>query len=322
MPVDKDPKNQPPPKLSYPHYTMRPCDVSPRPNVPRYVSPRPVAFIVKPQPADEAKGVQIGRSIGNGTLVFLDPVMLCDHVVMEGPDDQPKGFPKHPHRGIETLTWVVQGTVFHRDSSGKDDSVRTRGSQWMTAGSGIYHAEMFAPENGRCEGLQLWFNLPAAKKQTPPAYASAQADQIPTITQNEVKVAIVAGEYQGTKGAFQGIAVDPTILSLDLPAGTQIEIPSDPAENAFLYLFTGKIQIDEAPTPGSGPKLVVLASGDLTRISNPGPDPVHALYVAAKPLAEPVMQYRSVIMNTVDEMKTAVDDLKNNTFINHPDQLA
>ena len=282
------------------------------------MSYREVAIVMEPKEAPEAEGVLIRRTIGSERMVLLDPFLLLDHLSlpMTGGETNIHGFPRHPHRGIETLTYVLAGQVHHKDSKGNDSRVGAPGTQWMTAGRGIFHEEYFAADAGGCEGLQIWFNLPAAEKMKPAAYRAAQAAEIPEITlEGGAVVRIVAGTLEGKTGPMEGIAVQPTCLEVILPEGATVTLPAPVGETAFAYLVRGRATFGE----GSGSKeaeaarLVVFCDGEGVQVTA-GAEGARFLFVTARPLREPVLQYRSLVMNTVEEMKQAIEDIEQGVF--------
>ena len=276
------------------------------------MSSRKVAFVFPPTVADEAPGVTIRRTIGGERLVLLDPFLLLDHVTIDPAKSGGEvGFPRHPHRGIETLSYVLAGQVAHKDSLGNEGQVGPGGSQWMTAGNGIYHAEGLIPDENGGEFLQLWFNLPQNQKRIPAAYVGAPADTIPVMDTAHYRVRVVAGTFGDATGPFRGIAVNPTVLDVHLNANESITLPSAQGETAFAYVTAGKLLADgkTAVTP----ELMVFTDGDgLTVLA--GETGARFLFVAAKPLNEPVLQYRSLVMNTVEDIRETLDMIENGTF--------
>jgi hypothetical protein len=271
-----------------------------------------------PVTVHEAKGVTIHRTIGSDKLILLDPFLLLDHMsvpgVLGGASDNEIGFPLHPHRGIETLTWVLSGTVTHTDSLGNTDTITGYESQWMTAGGGIKHSEMITVGAEGHQGLQLWLNLPAEQKMIPPQYTAARVGDIPVVESGDgTIVRVIAGEFNGVTGAFTQIAVQPTLLAVTLTTGATITLPAPVGNNAFAYVYTGEglFGTDNTPTPTA--HLALFGDGDGVQ-ATAAEGEVSFLFATAQPLNEPVLQYRSLVMNTVDQMKQALDDLKNDTF--------
>lgn len=281
---------------------------------------RPIGIIMEPTEANEAKGVTIRRTIGSEKLVLLDPFLLLDHleVTLDG-ETNSLGFPRHPHRGIETLTYVFSGRVHHRDSLGNDSGVGANGSQWMTAGGGIFHEEMLEAvdtSNKYIEALQIWFNLPAADKMVKPSYEPARAEDIPVVSLGgEATARVVAGEINGVSGPFKGIAVKPTYADVTVPSGTSItlEAPSGNATIAYLYRGNGSFGEEDAQKTATAPRLIIFAEGDIVNVTTTESE-ARFIFVSAAPLQEPVLQYRSLVLNTVDQMRQAISDLENGTF--------
>ena len=282
-------------------------------------SVRSVGIVMDPKEAAEGEGVLIRRTVGSERLVLLDPFLLLDHLTVPASSDaaQTIGFPRHPHRGIETLTYVLAGQVHHKDSRGNDSGVGAHGTQWMTAGRGIFHEEYLEPGETGCEALQIWFNLPAAEKMKPAGYRPAQADAIPEIvTEGGATVRVVAGVFEGKTGPIQGVAVSPTYLDVHLPVGATVLLPAKPGETAMAYLYRGQATfgVAEGAKPVAAARLVVFCDGDGVQVTASAEEAARFIFVAARPLHEPVLQYRSLVMNTVEEMKQAIDDLQNGTF--------
>jgi redox-sensitive bicupin YhaK (pirin superfamily) len=278
-------------------------------------SPRPVGIVVEPLEEHEGEGVLIRRTVGSARLALLDPYLLLDHVTVAAGDRESVGFPRHPHRGIETLTWVVSGRVRHTDSMGNDDEIGANESQWMTAGGGLFHSEMLqvGPEGN--EMIQLWFNLPAAKKMIPPQYRAARTHEIPVVEgPGGSQVRVIAGTFAGVTGPFAGIAVAPTVLDVTLPPGASATLPSAAGEAALAYVYRGTATFDAGAKEAGSGRLAIFADGDGVTSHAAGGNAARFLFVSANPLREPVLQYRSLVMNTVDEMKQALDDLDNGTF--------
>lgn len=273
---------------------------------------RTVAFAFSPTVADEAKGVIIRRSIGGERLALLDPFLLLDHVTVDPAHSGGEiGFPRHPHRGIETLSYVISGEVAHRDSLGNEGRVGAGGTQWMTAGNGIYHEEMLIPGTDGGEFLQLWFNLPRAQKRISAAYVGVIGTDVPTVTGDGFSVRVVAGEFAGTPGAFSGIAVQPTVLYITIQPGQAVTIPTTPGLAALAYVVKGTIA--EAPAQDSGPQLVVFTDGSLVTLTA-GSEGARLLFAAAPLLNEPVLQYRSLVMNTPEDIQETYEMMASGQF--------
>jgi redox-sensitive bicupin YhaK (pirin superfamily) len=288
------------------------------------IKSRPVAIVMQPTEAHEAEGVTIRRTIGSERMVLLDPILLLDHLQVQ-PTGEAKtmGFPRHPHRGIETLTYVLSGRVHHRDSLGNDSSVGTGGSQWMNAGSGIFHAEMLelaASNKEGVEAIQLWFNIASCAKMNPPNYAAATPETIPTIpVDGGGTVAVIAGEFKGVAGAFEKINAQPTYLGIVLPANTSLVLPAPSGQTTLIYLYRGSASFGYTGSHKNvtGPSLIVFGDGNTVEIVTSPTEEAHFIFVSARPFGEPVLQYRSLVMNTVDEMRQALRDLEQGTFTRH-----
>ncbi len=280
---------------------------------------RKIKTIIEPTPVIEGAGVRLRRSLGGGQLNYLDPFLLFDHFGSAKAADYEAGFPMHPHRGIETVTYMMTGEVLHRDTLGNTGSIAAGDVQWMTAGGGILHEEMpqVRPEgNG---GFQLWVNLPARLKMSQPRYQDIPSHDIPeVITDNGAKIRVIAGNVEETKGAVTGIAANPTYLDVFIPAhGSFIQsIPQ--GHTAFAYIFEGKaafVENDEGKrTWIAQTKLVVWEDGESVKIET-GEEAVRFLLISAKPLGEPIARYGPFVMNTQGEIKQALLDLKQGTFI-------
>lgn len=272
---------------------------------------RTAGIVMSPIESDEAPGVRLRRTIGSDKLILLDPFLLLDHMSVAPGKAGDIGFPLHPHRGIETLTWVTEGFIAHGDSMGNEDRIGPNESQWMTAGGGLFHSEKITPSENGHEGLQLWFNLPAAQKFIDPQYRAARIDEIPVVTlESGALVRVIAGELLGTPGPFQGIAVQPIVAEVTLPEGASVTLPIPAGWNAFAYVLAGTARFGEAQTEAALGHLAIFCDGDAIAATGPA----RFLLAAAQPLNEPVLQYRSLVMNTVEQMAQALKDLENGTF--------
>jgi quercetin 2,3-dioxygenase len=280
--------------------------------------PRKVIDIIEPVYVMEGAGVLLRRSIATQRLDHLDPFLLFDHFGSDNPEDYLPGFPMHPHRGIETVTYMLNGQVVHKDSLGNSGTIEGGDVQWMTAGSGIIHEEMpKPPENGRMEGFQLWVNLPAKLKMTTPRYREIKSSQVPEIQREDgVVVRVIAGEVNGVKGAVTEIYADPEYLDVSIPAGCSFEQPVSEGYSAFAYVFSGEgIFGDlESGTAVPSTQLLVFGDGDLVKVYA-DQVPVRFLLISGKPLNEPIARYGPFVMNTNDEIEQALEDLNNGTFV-------
>ncbi|WP_447975084.1 pirin family protein [Nitrospira sp. Kam-Ns4a] len=281
--------------------------------------PRRIETIIEPEPVREGAGVRLKRSIGTRTLDHLDPFLLLDHFESSDPRDYRAGFPLHPHRGIETVTYVLKGEVRHRDTLGHSGRIGAGDVQWMTAGRGIMHEEMPQVRPEGIAGFQLWVNLPAKLKMTPPRYQEVRAAEIPEITQaGGVKIRVITGTINGVSGPVTGIAATPTYLDVSLPAYASFSQPIERGHVAFAYVFEGEAQLTgEEQTHRTGvsrPKLVVLHhDGDEVRIVT-GERPARLLLVSGKPLHEPIARYGPFVMNTQAEIEQTLQELRTGTF--------
>lgn len=275
--------------------------------------PRTVGISVEHILAAEAAGVTIRRSIGSERLVLLDPILLCDHLIVESrPEHLKQGFPRHPHRGIETLTVVYSGEMAHKDSIGNEDTIGPGDAQWMTAGSGIFHEEMLHTGPDGNQALQLWFNLPASQKMVPPGYRSARAADIPVLPIGTgVTARVIAGTLGRTEGPLSLIAVRPQVFDLAFSSGARVTLDTQPHWTTVVYVVSGNLTIGEDVI--TGPRLAILTAGSSLTLS--ADQSAQALFVSAPPLGEPVMQYRSLVLNSVEQMKEAISELENGTFI-------
>ena len=298
------------------------------------MSIRPVKRVVAATPHTEGAGVKLHRGFGFGDTSEFDPFLLFDDFRNERPDDYLAGFPWHPHRGIETITYVLAGTVAHGDSLGNRGSLGAGDVQWMTAGSGIMHQEMPQGDaQGRMHGFQLWANLPRAHKMTAPRYQDVPAKDIPEVTDDDgTHVRIVVGDFWGKKGPVEGVAADPRYLDVSVAPGKTKRLAVDNSRHAFAYVFAGSgtfrdaskplavqtelVGVSDDPTPSmlGNRSLVVFDSGDEITVTA-GDEGIRFLLVSGRPLAEPVAWYGPIVMNTEDELREAYAELKDGSFI-------
>ena len=275
---------------------------------------RTVANIIEPQPVIEGAGVRLKRSIGTRKLDYLDPFLLLDHFGSSRAEDYEAGFPFHPHRGIETVTYMLRGVVDHRDTLGNSGSIGPGDVQWMTAGGGIMHEEMPRVSPEGLDGFQLWVNLPAKLKMTRPRYQGISANEIPKVAaQGGVSIRVITGAIDDVKGPVSDIAADPTYLDVTVPAGSSFTHRIARGHTAFAYVFEGEAWFDKDGTI-SQTKLVVFSDGDYVKaVTNESP--VRFLLVSGKPLNEPVARYGPFVMNTREEIEQALRDLRAGTFV-------
>jgi redox-sensitive bicupin YhaK (pirin superfamily) len=301
------------------------------------MSIRPVKRIAKSTPTMEGAGVKLHRAFGFGTTSEFDPFLLFDDFRNDRPDDYRAGFPWHPHRGIETITYVLAGDVEHRDSLGNTGKLGAGDVQWMTAGSGIMHQEMPQGDaRGRMHGFQLWANLPSSLKMTAPRYQDIPAAVIPEVTDDDgTRARVITGDFWGKKGPVEGVAADPRYLDVFVPPGKRKTLPVEAGRHAFAYVFEGSGTFSGASQPfgvltekeTSGAEtlvreqtgnrsLVVFDSGDEVTVQA-GDEGIRFLLVSGKPIEEPVAWYGPIVMNTQTELQQAVTELRNGTFIKH-----
>jgi redox-sensitive bicupin YhaK (pirin superfamily) len=302
------------------------------------MSIRPVKKIVSSQPTREGAGVKLHRAFGFGETAAFDPFLLLDDFRNDRPDDYLAGFPWHPHRGIETITYVLAGTVEHGDSLGNRGRLGAGDVQWMTAGSGIMHQEMPQGDaQGRMHGFQLWANLPSSLKMTPPRYQDIPGAEIPEIVDDDgTVVRVVVGAFWGKRGPVEGIAADPSYLDISVPPNKRKVLPVAIDRHAFAYVFAGSGTFRDASRPfgvltekespdGSettvrettgNRSLVLFDSGDEV-VVQAGEEGIRFLLVSGRPLEEPVAWYGPIVMNTREELSTALRELNTGAFIKH-----
>lgn len=280
------------------------------------MSQKKVIKIVEPIYVMEGAGVRLRRTIATDYLDYLDPFLLFDHFGSDDPRDYLAGFPMHPHRGIETVTYMLSGNVNHKDSIGNTGTIGACDVQWMTSGSGILHEEMpQEPEDGKLEGFQLWVNLPAKLKMTRPRYQEVNASQIPEITLADgVQVKVIAGEINGVEGPITEIFADPEYLDVSIEEGCSFEHNLPEGHTLFAYVFEGEGVFDEDGTPISATNLVIFGEGEAVKI-HAEDDSVRFLLISGKPLNEPIARYGPFVMNTPEEIDEALRDLQKGTFI-------
>ena len=298
------------------------------------MSIRPVKRIVEAKPTIEGAGVHLRRAFGFGSTSEFDPFLLLDDFRNDIPEDYLAGFPWHPHRGIETITYVLAGTVEHGDSLGNKGSIEAGDVQWMTAGRGIIHQELPRGDAvGRMHGFQLWANLPSSMKMSAPRYQEVKSTDIPTITDDDgTHVRIVSGSFWGTTGPVDGGAAEPVYLDVSVPPGKRRKLPVETTRHAFAYVFAGSGRFCNAsaplsvptegvswadttpPTSASNRTLVLFDRGDEVEVQA-GEEGVRFLLVSGKPLEQPVAWYGPIVMNTQEELQTAFDELRAGTFL-------
>jgi quercetin 2,3-dioxygenase len=275
---------------------------------------RKVQHIIVPQPVIEGAGVKLKRSIGTRMLDYLDPFLLLDHFASNDPADYQAGFPFHPHRGIETVTYLLRGQVDHRDSIGNSGSIGAGDVQWMTAGGGIMHEEMPQPRPEGIDGFQLWVNLPAKLKMSRPRYQGVLANEIPEVQAAGATIRIITGSVDGVDGPVKGIAADPTYLDVSLPPNSSFTRQIPQGQTAFAYLFDGEALFDGDGDGIKHTRLIVFGDGDYVNVRTKDIS-VRFLLVSGNPLNEPIARYGPFVMNTRGEIEQALRDLRDGTFV-------
>jgi redox-sensitive bicupin YhaK (pirin superfamily) len=265
-------------------------------------------------PASDGAGVRMTRIIGTPQLDMLDPFLLLDCFESDNPEDYIGGFPSHPHRGFETVTYLLAGRMRHKDNAGNEGVIEPGGVQWMTAGRGIVHSEMPEQEDGLLRGFQLWVNLPAEAKMTAPGYQEYPPAGVPLEKRGDgTRVRVVAGETsEGTAGVVRNQWVKPTYLDVELPAGGQFEQPVGPDDTTFVYSIDGELAVGDRQEPLPRRTLGILDSGDTVRVTSA--DGARFLLVSARPLREPVARGGPFVMNTKQEIMQAFDDYRHGRF--------
>ena len=298
------------------------------------MSIRPVKRLISATPHTEGAGVKLRRAFGFGNTSEFDPFLLFDDFRNDRPADYLAGFPWHPHRGIETITYVLAGNVEHGDSLGNRGSLGAGDVQWMTAGSGIMHQEMPQGDaHGRMHGFQLWANLPANLKMTAPRYQDIASADIPeAIDDDGTRVRVIVGDFWGKRGPVEGVAADPQYIDVSVPAGRRKRLKVDTTRHAFAYVFAGSGTFRDASDPrgvlteatdgsdtvrrdeAGNRSLVLFDSGDEV-VVQAGDEGIRFLLVSGKPLEEPVAWYGPIVMNTQEQLRQAISDLRDGTFI-------
>jgi len=301
------------------------------------MSIRPIKRIIEAKPTLEGAGVHLRRAFGFGNTSEFDPFLLLDDFRNDIPEDYLAGFPWHPHRGIETITYVLAGTVEHADSLGNHGAIGAGDIQWMTAGQGIIHQEMPKGDPvGQMHGFQLWANLPASLKMTPPRYQEVKAVEIPEVVEDDgTRARIVCGNFWGKRGPIEGIAADPTYIDVTVPPGKRKTLPVETTRHSFAYVFSGSGKFCNAsgplavptegikwlettpPTVADNRSLILFDSGDEVAVQA-GEDGIRFLLVSGKPLQEPVAWYGPIVMNTQAQLQQAYEELREGTFLKPP----
>lgn len=297
------------------------------------MSIRPVKRHITSKPTKEGAGVHLRRAFGFGNTSEFDPFLLFDDFRNDTPANYASGFPWHPHRGIETITYVLAGAVEHGDNLENRGVIKAGDVQWMTAGSGIVHQEMPKGDDaGRMHGFQLWANLPSSLKMTAPRYQEVQSAEIPVVTDDDgTQVRIVCGNFWGQTGPVDGIAAEPTYLDVSIPPGKRKVLPVETTRHAFAYVFAGRGKFgnaseplavrteglghtSEPPAEGANRSLILFDRGDELSVQA-GEEGIRFLLVSGKPIEEPVAWYGPIVMNTQEELRRAFEELEQGTFL-------
>src|SRR5579883_1271210 len=298
------------------------------------MSLRPIQQVLQTKATIEGAGVHLQRAFGFGKTKEFDPFLLFDDFRSDNPSDYLAGFPWHPHRGIETITYVLAGSVEHGDSLGNKGKMTAGDVQWMTAGSGILHQEMPKGDSqGRMHGFQLWANLPSSLKMTDPRYQDIPSSAIPEVTDDDgTKARIICGEFWGKRGPVEGVAADPNYTDISVPPGRRKRIKVETTRNAFAYVFAGSgtfrdssepraVLTEQASTPSAAPvydasnhSLILFDRGDEV-VVQAGDEGIRFLLVSGKPIEEPVAWHGPIVMNTQAELREAFRELEKGTFL-------
>jgi redox-sensitive bicupin YhaK (pirin superfamily) len=277
-------------------------------------TPRQVERLIAGQATSDGAGVKLTRVLTQDLQRRLDPFLMLDAFGSDNPDDYIAGFPDHPHRGFETVTYMIAGRMRHRDSAGHEGLLESGGVQWMTAGRGVIHSEIPQQSDGVMEGFQLWLNLPARDKMSPPWYRDFKAQELPRfVTAQGVTVIVIAGQSQGVSGAVTRAASAPLFLDLHLPAGSLFEQALPLEHNAFVYVYRGEVRIAGQTVPAQRMALLAnegAADGVLIEASTDA----RVLLLAGQPLKEAIAQYGPFVMNTQQEIHQAISDFRNGTL--------
>ncbi len=286
------------------------------------MSDRSLNHVIPGVETSDGAGVRLRRSIGSAPGTRLDPFLMLDEFGTDNPDDYIAGFPPHPHRGFETVTYMLNGHMRHEDHLGNVGELTEGGVQWMTAGRGVVHSEMPQQREGRMRGFQLWINLPAAEKMKPAAYRDLPAAEIPTARLSGARVKVIAGQVDGddgtTHGPIRGLTTEPIFLDVELAAGRIFECPLPAGHNAFVYAWEGSVTVgagaDARPLPARSAG--ILTDGERVRIESTG-DVARFILLAGRPIGEPVAQYGPFVMNTREEIEQAVADYRSGALVDY-----
>ncbi|HZV64592.1 MAG TPA: pirin family protein [Telluria sp.] len=275
---------------------------------------RSVERLINGQFVMDGAGVKINRVLTQSLQRRLDPFLMLDAFGSDKPGDYIAGFPEHPHRGFETVSYMITGRMRHRDSAGHEGLITNGGVQWMTAGRGVVHSEMPEQESGLMEGFQLWLNLPAREKMSAPWYRDIPNHEIPRYTTPQgAVVQVIAGVSHGVEGAVQRDGTEPLYLDIELPAGASFEQPLPAGHNAFLYVFRGEVAVAGKSVPHA--RMAILANAaDTDGVRVEATQASRLLLIAGRPLNEPIAQYGPFVMNTQAEIFQAVEDFRAGRF--------
>jgi len=276
---------------------------------------RRVVAAIRGRPASDGAGVKLTRVIGQPALPDLDPFLMLDEFGSDKGADYIGGFPDHPHRGFETVTYMLAGRMRHGDNQGNVGLLRPGSVQWMTAGRGIIHSEMPEQEEGLMQGFQLWVNLPAKDKMVKPRYQDIDPENVPVVERPDgTKVKVLVGSFDGVSGPVNKVATDPLYLDITLPAGVKASVPVEAEHNAFAYVFEGTAKIGSEAQLVERGQLAVLSLGDGVTVEG-GPKGGRLILVAGRPLREPVAKYGPFVMNTPAEIHQAIADYQAGKFV-------
>ena len=277
---------------------------------PQVTLSRRVERLVAGQATSDGAGVKLTRVLTQDLQQRLDPFLMLDAFGSDKPDDYIAGFPDHPHRGFETVTYMIAGRMRHRDSAGHEGLLQNGGVQWMTAARGVIHSEIPQQEEGVMEGFQLWLNLPASEKMKDPWYRDFQHAQLPKlVTPEGVAVTVIAGESHGVPGAVTREITQPLYLDLHLPRGARFEQALPPGHNAFVYVYRGEARVGGTVVPAQ--RMAILANdAGADGVVIEGATESKALLIAGRPLKEPIVQYGPFVMNTQQEIHQAMNDFR------------
>ncbi|MED5620992.1 pirin family protein [Ideonella sp. BN130291] len=283
-------------------------------NTPTVSKARHVERLVTGQATSDGAGVKLTRVLTQPLQRRLDPFLMLDAFGTDNPDDYIGGFPDHPHRGFETVTYMIAGRMRHRDSAGHEGLLSNGGVQWMTAGRGIVHSELPEQEEGRMEGFQLWLNLPADQKMREPGYRDIASSAIPELHADGARVRVIAGESHGVIGAMQREVTEPLYLDIHLQPGARFEQPLPPEHNAFVYVYRGGLHIGDTEVPAQRMAILANTPGSDTVQLQAGDTPTRALLIAGRPLNQPIAQYGPFVMTSNEEIFQAVEDFRAGRF--------